>query len=441
MMSRTSMFALSVLLAAAAPAADSPTTIIRCGRLIDGRSDDVRTNVAVTVREGRIVTVGAASSTPAGAQVIDLSRSTCLPGLMDLHAHILYRPGTEALADFATRSSARKALDGLRAAQNMLRHGFTTLRDPGDEDAYYAIVDVKNAIARGEFVGPRLLVAPHFFSATGGHGDLNMLAPDLPHLAEGRIVNGVDAMRLAVREEVKYGADWIKVMASGGVMSSGDNPRATAYSDEELRAAVEETHRLGRKITVHAIGPDSIKASVRAGVDCVEHGVLIDEEGIRLMREKGIPLVPTLYVLEYIIDDGPRLGLPAESIAKARALRDERDRSIRAAFAAGLKIAFGSDTIFPHEHAAREFAQMVRLGLTPMQAIRAATLNAAEVLGIDRETGTLEAGKAADLIAVSGDPLKDVRTLESVSFVMKGGQLVQAAITAPGLPPRPNEER
>ena len=430
-----------LLLAATAAAAEAPATIIRCGRLIDGRSDEVRTNVAVIVREGRIVSIGAASAAPPGAQVIDLGRSTCLPGLMDLHAHILYRPGAEALSDFATRSSAHKALDGLRAAQNMLRHGFTTLRDPGDEDLYYSVVDVRDAIARGEFVGPRLFVAPHFFSATGGHGDLNMLAPDQPPLAEGRIVNGVEGMRLAVREEVKHGADWIKVFASGGVMSAGDNPRLTAYSDEELRAAVEETHRLGRKITVHAIGPDSIKASVRAGVDCVEHGLLIDEEGIRMMRERGVPLVPTLYVIEYIINDGARLGLPAESIAKARALRDERDRAIRAAFAGGVKIAFGSDTIFPHEHAAREFAQMVRLGLTPLQAIRAATLSAAEVLGIDGETGTLEAGKAADLIAVAGDPLKDIRALESVSFVMKGGQLIQSPITAPGLPARPNDER
>jgi imidazolonepropionase-like amidohydrolase len=345
--------------------------------------------------------------------------------MIDLHAHVLYTPGTDPMTDYMTRSSARKALDGLRAAQAMLQAGFTTLRDPGDQDTQFATVEIRDAIRRGEFEGPRLFVAPHYFSATGGHGDLNMLAPDAVRYAPGRIVDGPEAIRAGVRDEVKYGADWIKLFASGGVMSAGDDPRAQAYSDEELRAAVEKAHRLGKKVTVHAIGAAAIKASLRAGVDSVEHGILIDDEGIALMKERGTWLVPTLYVLNYIVEEGPRLGYPAESVAKAKALIEERDRRLRAAFAAGVKVAFGSDTIFPHQHAAREFSHLVRLGLSPAAAIRAATSSAAQALGIESEAGALEAGKLADVIAVAGDPLADIRRLESVNFVMKAGRVVK----------------
>jgi imidazolonepropionase-like amidohydrolase len=414
-----------VHLAGAAGAAEPASTVLRCGRLLDVRSGELLSPAVIVVKGERIAAVGRELPDPPGATSVDLGRATCLPGLMDLHAHILYSPGADPLTDYMTRSSARKALDGLRAAQAMLRAGFTTLRDPGDQDTLYATVEIRNAIARGEFFGPRLFVAPHFLSATGGHGDLNMLAPDAVRYAPGRIVDGPEALRAAVREEIKYGADWIKLFASGGVMSAGDDPRAQAYSDEELRAAVDEAHRHGKKVTVHAIGPEAIKASVRAGVDSVEHGILIDEEGIALMKARGTWLVSTLYVLNYIVDEGPRLGYPPESIAKARAIIEQRDLRLRAAFAAGVKVAFGSDTIFPHEHAAREFAHLVRLGLTPAAAIRAATLSAAQVLGIEEQAGTLETGKLADVIAVANDPLADVRALESVSFVMKAGQIVK----------------
>jgi imidazolonepropionase-like amidohydrolase len=408
-----------------APAAEPPLTVLRCARLFDARSGELLAPAVIQVRGDRIAAVGTSLPDPPGAMRIDLGRETCLPGLMDLHAHILYSPGADPLSDYLTRSSARRALDGLRAAQAMLRAGFTTLRDPGDQDPLYASVEVRNAIARGEFLGPRLFVAPHYFSATGGHGDLNMLAPDAVRYAPGKIVDGPEALRAAVREEIKYGADWIKLFASGGVMSAGDDPRGQDYSDEELRAAVEEAHRHGRKVTVHAIGPEAIKASIRAGVDSVEHAILIDDEGIALMKERGTWLVPTLYVLNYIIDEGPRLGYPAESIAKARALVEERDRRLRAAFAAGVRVAFGSDTIFPHEHAAREFAHLVRLGLSPAAAIRAATLSSAQLLGIEEQAGSLDQGKIADIVAVPGDPLANVRALEAVSFVMKSGRIVK----------------
>jgi imidazolonepropionase-like amidohydrolase len=397
----------------------SPWTL-RCGRLVDPSSDRLRSDVTLRVEKGRIAPTGAAE----GSATIDLTGYTCLPGLIDLHAHILINPG-DVLNDSLHRSSARKALEGLRNAQVRLQNGFTTLRDPGDEDLYYSTIEIRDAIARGDFIGPRLLVAPHMISPTGGHGDFNDLASDLAVQVPNVVVDGPAAMRKAVRDEIKHGADWIKLAATGGVMSAGDDPRAQAFTDEEFQAAVDEAHRHGRKITVHAIGTGGIKAALRAGVDGIEHGILIDDEGIRTMKERGVWLTPTLYVLDYIIEDGERMGIPPDRIEKAKRLQAERDRCLRAAFAAGVKVAFGSDTIFPHEHAAREFARMVRLGLSPIQAIRAATISAATALGIEKEAGSLEAGKLADIVAVRGDPLQDITVLEHVAFVMKSGRVVR----------------
>jgi imidazolonepropionase-like amidohydrolase len=419
------LLALSGLTGAALGAAQ-PVVVVRCGRLIDGRADQAMTAVSVQIAGDRIAAIGRDLAAPAGARTIDLGSATCLPGFIDLHAHILINPG-DVLADSLRKSSARKALEGLRNARVRLQNGFTTLRDPGDEDLYYSTIEIRDAIARGDFEGPRLFVAPHMISATGGHGDFNDLAADLAVQVPNVVVDGPEAMRKAVREEIKHGADWIKLAATGGVMSAADDPRAQAFTDDELRAAVDEAHRHGRKVTVHAIGTGGIKAALRAGVDCIEHGVLIDAEAIAMMKERGVPLVPTVYVLDYIIEQGEQTGIPADRIAKARTLQKERDAAIRAAFASGLTIAFGSDTIFPHETANREFARMVRLGLSPMGAIKAATANAARVLGIDRDLGTLEAGKRADLVAVPRDPLADVTALENVSFVMKDGRVVGTA--------------
>jgi imidazolonepropionase-like amidohydrolase len=368
----------------------------------------------------RITALGPGVAVPAGAREIDLRAMTCLPGLIDLHVHLR---GTAERA--LERSSADKALAILRNAQIMLRSGFTTVRDLGEPDVYYAPIAVKEAIARGDFEGPRMFVAPHMMSSTGGHGDSGDLAPDLQIQVPNRVFSGADDVREAIRQEFKHGADWIKVAVTGGVMSAGDNPNVTTMSAEELAAAVEETHRHGKKITVHAIGTEGIKAAVRAGVDNVEHGILIDDEGVALMKERGTWLVPTIYVLNHVIDEGARYGYREQSLQKGRALRVERDRRIRAAFAAGIKVAFGSDNIFPAAESAREFAEMVRLGLTPLQAIRTATVSAAEVLGIGKDLGSLEGGKVADLVAVAGNPLENIRLLEEVKFVMQAGRVVK----------------
>jgi imidazolonepropionase-like amidohydrolase len=414
--------AASALLAAGSTAVGA-ATVVRCGRLIDGRSDRVQRDVSIRVEGDRILGVEPGAGDASG-EVVDLGQATCLPGLIDLHVHLTYNPG-DVLGDAMRHSSAAKGLAALHHAQVMLASGFTTLRDPGDEDRYYSLIDVRDALRRGDFLGPRLFVAPHMISPTGGHGDFNDLAPDLELEVPNVVVDGPDAMRKAIREEIKHGADWIKLAATGGVMSAADDPRAQAFTDEELRAAVDEAHRHGRKITVHAIATGGIKAALRAGVDGIEHGILIDDEGIALMKERGVWLVPTVYVLDYIIEEGERTGIPADRIAKARALQADRDRCIRKAFAAGVKVAFGSDTIFPHDWAPREFGRMARLGMSPIGAIRAATFSAAEVLGISAEVGSVETGKQADLVAVAGDPLADLTLLEHVSFVMKGGRIVK----------------
>lgn len=405
-------------------AAAEQATVLRCGGVLDVVAGKVSGPATIVVRGERIEALG--GQAPNAARAIDLSGMICLPGLTDLHAHITINPDTLSGSDL-DRSSAARALDGLHNAQVMMRAGFTTLRDPGAFDLYYGTVALRNAINSGKLVGPRLFVAPHALSVTGGHGDFNALSPDLHIDVPGRVVNGVDEIRRTIREEVKYGADWIKVMATGGVMSAGDDPHGSAYTDEELRAAVDETHRLGRKITVHAIGTAGIKASVKAGVDSVEHGILIDDETIALMKQQGTVLIPTLYVLNYVVDNGPAMGFPAGSVAKGRALRAERDKHIRHAFQSGVKVAFGSDTIFPHGDAVKEFALLVQMGLSPADAVRAATINAAQLLGVADQVGTLEPGKYADIIAVSANPLQDIRTLEQVRFVMKGGAVFKSA--------------
>ena len=414
-MTRSVLIFLATLLAGvSAPAQD---TVLRCGAIFDG--DTMGPSGDIVVSDGRIV-----SGPPDAGDVVDLSSYTCLPGLIDLHAHLTINPDTLTAIDI-TRSSAARALDALANARKMLGAGFTTLRTPGEFDGFYATVDLKRAINRGQHEGPRLLIAPHPISATGGHGDFNNLMADLHIETPTRIADGPDELRKEIRLQFKYGADWIKLMMTGGVMSAGDDPNVSTYTEEEVRAAVEEAHRHRKKITVHAHGTPGIITALRAGVDSVEHATLVDAEAARLFRERGVPMVPTLYVMNYIVEEGEAIGFPPESIQKARDLMEVRDRRIGEAFAQGVPVAFGSDTIFPHETAAREFAVMVGLGLSPTDALRSAMTVAAKTLGLENEIGRIADGYAADVIAVEGDPLENIRIMENVRFVMRDGRLVK----------------
>jgi len=423
-MSRRSLMPLfaALLLLAAIDRATARQTVVRCGTLIDGRSDGVVTGATIVIDADRITTVGGPdTSAGANTDVIDLGDATCLPGLIDAHAHLLIRT-EDYQVDHLRRSSAYKALRGLSVAQEMLRNGWTTIRVVGDADVYYADLDLRTAIEEGMFRGPRITGAGHYLSITGGGGDINFFGPEHSVVADGLVVDGVDAVRKAVRQEVKYGSDWIKVLASGAMMSAGDNPDSAHFSPEELRALVEEATRLGVPVAAHAHSAEGIRQAVRAGVRSIEHGTFLDQEGIELMVQHGTWLVPTLFIMEPGLINNEPTEKDRALAARLRDFRAERFERLRAAFAAGVKIGVGTDYVgFPVIDGAREFALLAEAGLTPMQAIQAGTRVNAELLGWEDRIGTIEPGKLADLIAVDGDPLSDLSALQRVTFVMAGG--------------------
>ena len=414
---------------AAAPAATGVTTL-HCGTLIDGVAATPRRDVAIRVQDGRIVSVApfkaADAGTTAGA-VIDRSQDTCLPGLIDAHAHILIKTD-DYQVDHLRRSSAYKALRGLSVVQEMLRSGWTTIRILGDADVHYAHLDVRTAIREGHFTGPRITGAGHYLSITGGGGDINFLGPETQVVADGLVVDGVEGVRKAVREEIKYGSDWIKVLASGAMMSAGNDPEKAHFSPEELRAIVEEATRLGVPVAAHAHSAAGIRAAIDAGARTIEHGTFIDDAGIKLMAEKGVYLVPTLYVGDYYLNEQPGSEAQAKMNELTRKYRAQHIAAVGKAMKTGVKIGVGTDYVgFPVRQGVRELALLVEAGMTPMQAIQAATRVNSEMLGWQESVGTVEAGKLADIIAVPGDPLQDLALLEKVSFVMLGGKHVSTA--------------
>ena len=399
--------------------------LIKAGHLVDVRAGKVLTDQAILIEGDRIKEVGPSqaisSHAPANARVIDLSNSTVLPGLIDCHTHLTFDPSHTGYAALGI-STPREALYGAKNAKVTLEAGFTTVRNVGAGG--YSDVALRDAIDAGDVPGPRMNTAGPGIGVTGGHFDNSLLAPEF-HYHSDSIADGVAGVTAKVREEVKYGADVIKISATGGVLSKGDSPEATQFSDEEIRAVVTEAHRLGRKVAAHAHGAAGIKQAVLAGVDSIEHGSFIDAEAIRLMKEKGTYLVPTLYLSDWFIENYQRMRVPEFMVEKARVVMPAARRNIANAFKAGVKVAFGTDAaVYPHGLNAREFGVMVKLGLTPMQSIQAATVNAADLLGWSDRVGSIEAGRFADIIAVSGDPVTDVTTLEHVVFVMKGGQVV-----------------
>ncbi len=416
--------ALTFVLAALVSPAGA-VTVLDCGGLIDLEAGVRREAVRVVVEDARITAVGADLPTPAGAKVVDLSDSTCLPGLVDLHTHLMITLDRTVTQNFLERTSAEKTLLGLRNAQKMLGLGFTTIRVPGDLEFQFANIALRDAFARGDFDGPRMRVAPSLVGPTGGHSDMNEIATDVFDIAGPVVEAGPDNMREEVRRQLKGGADWIKVMATGGVMSQNDDPEVQAFTDEEFQALADEVHRHKKRITAHAHGNSGIVAAARAGFDSIEHATMIEASGIEAMLEAGTVLVATAYVVDWIVERGAVGGITEDNLRKAIQVQERRNESLMSAYRAGVPIGFGTDQIFPHEESPREFAALVRIGLEPIDALRAATTVAARLLGMDDDIGTIEAGKLADIVAVPGDPLERIEVMEQIGFVMKDGRVVR----------------
>lgn len=412
---------------AQAPAKE--TILIKAGKLIDVRSGRVLENQAILIEGERIREVGAAATVaghaPQNARVIDLSNATVLPGLIDCHTHLTMELG--GIAQSFTQSIPRQALVGARNARVTLEAGFTAVRNL--HALGFSDVALRDAINAGDVPGPRISASGPAIGPTGGHADESTLAYEFHHRADG-IADGVPGVIAKTRENIKYGADCIKIMSTGGVLSKGDSPEAGQYSDEELKAIITEAHRLHRKVAAHAHGASGMKQAILAGIDSIEHGSYINDENMGLMKERGTYLVPTLYLTDWFMENYRRIGVPQYMVDKANQVMPVMRQNAARAIKSGVKIAFGTDAaVYPHGLNGREFAVYVKLGMTPMQAIQSATVNAADLLGWAEQVGAIEAGKFADIIAVSGNPAADVTTLERVSFVMKGGQVFKDTLT------------
>ncbi len=424
------VFAL-LLVAAALPAhsqepAGPGVVAVKAGRLLDVRSGNYLSDQLILIEAGKVREVGNARDVqphaPPHAKVIDLSRYTVLPGLIDAHTHLTFDPDTEGYRGLGI-SIPREALIGARNARVTLQAGFTTVRNVGAGG--YTDIALRDAINAGDVPGPRMVASGPALGITGGHCDNDLLAPEFHAFSLG-VADGVPAVMAKVRENIKYGSDVIKFCATGGVLSQGDSPELEQYSPEEMRALIQEAHRLGRKTAAHAHGALGIKDAVLAGVDSIEHGSFINEEDIQLMKERGTYLVPTLYLGDWFLENYQKLGLTDNMVAKAKYVMPAARQHVARAFLEGVKVAFGTDAaVYPHGLNAREFPVMVKLGMTPLAAIQAATINAADLLGWSDRVGSLEPGHFADLIAVEGDPLQDVTVLQNVKVVMKGGEVVK----------------
>lgn len=415
---------LLVSLPHSAVAQDDRTVAVRAGHVIDGTGAPPIESGVVVIRGERITTVGDASVIPAGAHVIDLGDATVLPGLIDLHTHLSGSTNVTWEEELVTTTPGYAALFGAHNARVTLEAGFTTVRDMGPTWPY-TDVDLRNAVDEGLVPGPRMLVAGNYVSATGGAGDARQFSIYVDVPVVRNLADGVDAVRAAVRTNFKYGADFIKILSTGAVLSKGIPPGAQQYSDEEIAVAVVEADRWGRFVASHAHGADGIKAAIRAGVRTIDHGSMMDDEGIRMLLASDYTYyVPTLYVGAVVVREGDQLGIPPSEIERSREMMKYRNATFQRAREAGLTIGFATDAgVFPHGHNAREFAIRVELGESAMGAIVAATSINAMILGWDDRVGSLEPGKLADLIAVSGDPLEDITELERVAFVMKGGHV------------------
>jgi imidazolonepropionase-like amidohydrolase len=403
-------------------------TVVHPGRVLNVRTGELRANQAIVIEGDKIVRIAAASEvkTAAGDTVIDLPEATLLPGLIDMHTHLTFDLASLGYQGLSI-STAREALHGARNAKRTLEAGFTTVRNVGAKD--YADIALRDAINDGDVIGPRMVASGPALGITGGHCDENLLPPAF-HLQGDGVADGVEAVQHKVREVIKYGADVIKICATGGVVSKGDDPNASQFTLEEMKAIVAEAHRLGRKVAAHAHGAEGVRWASEAGVDSIEHGHYMDDAAIATIKKNGTYLVPTLFLTEYMQEHLKDSGMPEYSKQKMREVAAAAPVNVKKAFDAGVKVAFGTDAaVYPHGLNAGEFHVYVKLGMTPLAAIQTATINAADLLGPKFQVGMLEPGKFADMIAVDGDPTKDVTILEHVKFVMKAGTVYKNEYT------------
>ena len=420
------LFLPTLLLAALSVAAQEPSiptpapmrTLIRAGHVIDVHTGNESSDQTIIVTGDSISAIAPTSSTPKqnGDKEIDLRGMTVLPGLIDVHTHLTMDTNFDPYHELST-SVAKSALIGARNARVTLEAGFTTVRNVGA--AGYADVDLRDAINEGLIEGPHMQVSGPPLGITGGHCDDNLLPFEFHQTADG-VADGVEAVQHKVRETIKYGADLIKVCATGGVLSKGDDPQASQYTLEELKAIVADAHRLGRKVAAHAHGAQGILWATEAGIDSIEHGSYMNDEDIAAMKQHGNYFVPTAYLIDWMQQYG---NLPAFYKQKMKDVSAVEKANAKRAIAAGVKVAMGTDAaVYPHGLNAHELDVYVnQFGMTPLAALQTATLNAADLMSWTNHIGSLEAGKWADIIAVNGDPLKDIRLLQHVQFVMKSG--------------------
>ena len=412
-----------VLLLSSSAGVLAQRTVVRAGKLLDVKTGKIQTDQAIVIEGDKIVSIGPASAIKFSSadHSINLPNATVLPGLIDAHTHLTFNPsfGYESLAI----SVPREALIGAHNARVTLEAGITTVRNVGASG--FTDVALRDAINAGDVPGPRMLVSGPPLGITGGHCD-NDLLPFQYHATADGVADGVEQVQHKVRETIKYGADLIKVCATGGVLSKGDDPNASQYTLEEMKAIVADAHRLGRKVAAHAHGAQGVIWASEAGVDSVEHGHLMNDAAIATLKKNGTYLVPTLYLVDWHREHAAEANLPDFARKKMEMVSQTSKANAKKAFDAGVKIGMGTDAaVYPHGLNAHELAVYVSLGMTPLQAIQTATINDADLLGWSDKVGTLEPGKWADIIAVDADPLQDITTLQHVKFVMKGGDVIK----------------
>ena len=398
--------------------------VVKAGHVLDVKTGKTLNNQAIVIEGDKIVSVGPAADAkvPPDATMIDLPNATVLPGMIDAHTHLTFNVNDVGYEGLGI-SVPREALIGAKNARITLEAGFTTVRNVGARG--YSDVALRDAINAGDVPGPRMLVSGPALSITGGHCDNNLLPYEYHRESDG-VADGIEAVQHKTREIIMYGGDVMKICATGGVMSKGDDPNASQFTLEERKAIVAEAHRLGRKVAAHAHGAEGVRWASEAGVDSIEHGHLMDDAAISTLKKNNTYLVPTLYLTDWNKENMSKRNVPDYVQKKMEMVIAVAQNNIKKAIASGVKIGLGTDAaVYPHGLNAHEFAVYVRLGMTPLQAIQSGTVNDADLLGWSNKIGTLEPGKFADMIAVDGDPLSDVAILQNVKFVMKGGEVVK----------------